>query len=606
MAVPILGKELLVVLRKRTVFVTVGLFYCLLSLSVTVTWASESGVFAWRERVARSAFYGFICMGFVFFTFHALFMGSRSISKERESGTSELLQVSPIRSLSLVFQKMLTPLSIEWLVLVGALPFLSLVFLLGGISFTEFGFQLVNLGVWLNTCVLVGLWASARFREPAKADRLAAAVVLFLAGLLYLLYITLRTLVTSLPSVISGDSFLHGIVPLLRFPVRTFEFLSILSPLWMVFSWFAPDWPIVSGPVMEALATWSVDCPALPAWLIHLFLQVVLFLLAVRSWRFFPDSSSRRSWLLCRRIPVREPFSNGWRVHYERELREVFRRGHPRLLRSVRGWLILLGTLVLGAFVGFATGPAIGMVLLWICFGPGSMSFRRERERRTALFLLSSPAPMREVFLGKWLFYQKICLILVLAGTLAIPGYLLGPWTEVTGLGAVGMILLSLPALAAWVPLMSLIGVATGLYPGVSGWMLLVLVPFALCCGGQCFVSLLVPLAMIAAAGVLLRAQSSDDRQAETLAMKRLRNLAGRALLVIFGASVALLAFYLVDPTASLGLFDLAWGITVWIGYVFLAPLCIALAGWVSIVRKTDAWWRRHLLPTVHRVRTEN
>jgi hypothetical protein len=120
MEFPILSKELRVSLRGRETFFTVFFLYSLIAAVVSVAWGimTDNQMFVfWRDGASRVLFYLFIGFGFFAFCFQAGLMAAKILVIEREKKSSSLIRIAPLRAWNLVFQKMATPMLMEWLFL---------------------------------------------------------------------------------------------------------------------------------------------------------------------------------------------------------------------------------------------------------------------------------------------------------------------------------------------------------------------------------------------------------------------------------------------------------------------------------------------------------
>jgi ABC-type transport system involved in multi-copper enzyme maturation permease subunit len=600
MAFPVAAKDSLVTLRAKGTFIGVGILYSILTLGVSVSWFTTGELSAMRDSYSRPLFYGVLLGGIVFYSFHAALFAARSLVREREEGTADLLRTSPLSPTAIVFQKMLTPFGIEWLFLFGSLPFVSLVFLLGGIGFAEILYQIVNLGFWLNTCVLIGLRASAKAKASEGVERKAGLWLLFLGVGPFLLVQIVKSLtfaLTRLDLMVESNFF--------QLPVRACELLSVVTPFWMVISWTASE--SVGDPMVRALIPFTgvfPRCPALLAWLLHLLLQAFLFASAVRAWKRKPDSEAAKPLGAQILQKPRKPldFGEGWRIFEQLEGASLKRVSIEPAVWALLALGIMVLTGLVGPYATSAIGTLMSLAVLWIVFGVAANSFRKERSKGTTLFLLCSPFPMKDVFLGKWMFYLKNLLKWTLFGFVTtLPMYLLyilpyhfmNQFAPPPALSTFG----TFPVLAVSLPLTCLIGVGLGLYPNLSRWAIPVGVIF-FCCGGANCGGIFALIFLFIAARVLfvfaepsLFTESLKDIQWRTRAKRTLLFL---IVIDILGAVIYLLALMWLGGSAP------GWNAITTFLYaanILLIPLCLAETAWVWIYRKPDRWWREKLLP---------
>ncbi|MCA9446230.1 MAG: hypothetical protein KC931_03880 [Candidatus Omnitrophica bacterium] len=578
----ILNKELVLLLRQKRVFVLAGALYSVLVISVSVHWARIAEL-ADRASVSRALFYTLVAVGyFIFLTFHALQSSIRIMSYEMEAGTATLLKAAPLSSISFVFQKLLTPLAIEWLIFIGSLPFLSLVFILGGVPPDEFLYQIANLAIWLNTVILIGLFVGSRGADTLKTTRTAWA-------LLFLLVFAppfLSTAVSISTMTADGSS---GPIALSHF----LPWLSLISPIGMVGSY-------------ELIGTTNLGstyAPALPGWIGHLILQALLFLGTVRNWKRlsfdleapqnFSEVKGFRGFLswLKRGRRTHSSFSEGWRVFHDLEEREVYRHWKPR--RRFAIWIILSLTvlMVLGGHPAvILVAFMIGLAMLMATVGFSSNSLRKEIRRGTSIFLLSAPIDPTDMIFGKWHFYMRQGFAIWSVGVLSTFAAMV--------LSSIGLISPSDPislirlasvsfgyvSLLCFIPFLSIFRLADNvtLYPKSLPYLVLV---GLLCCP---------PFGLMTAAA-LTGAGLIDVN------LKSLRFFpSARAPITLLGwiCFVGCISNLFLFPFSGTLLFG---GVIYSLILTFdltILPLASGLYLWILFCEKSDKWWRMHLYPS--------
>jgi hypothetical protein len=599
MSFAIASKELTQILRRRASFIAAGVYYAALSVGASGTWF----VMQWspweREIQGRAIFNAFVALGYTFLSLHAALVASHSLVGEREAKTASLLRTAPVRPFVLVLQKLAAPMAMEWLFLVGSLPFLGLVFLLGGVSGGEFVYQLINLAVWLNTSILIGLWVSSWERTSTRADRNAAGFLIVFGVFTYLL----PSLLTRLLTLAST----YGLSGGWMIPTRPIEAIRQFSPIWMVSSWHEGG-----GSLGMAGFDWFQSCPALASWLEHIALQMLLLWAAVGGWKRTTEeaedrSGARRRVLFWKRSVKRAEhgfFPEGWRAFYELEDREVFKQGWrtKRALLIVCGLLFLVlilggappqvgGTFSLVRMALFGSSSIIhgllGGAVVLIAFGLASNAFRRERETGTAVLLLDSPVPAWEAFKGKWYYYQVLCFKVAALGIAGSVSSVLG--SGFSSSGDLVVSLLSYPAIAVSIPLMCLIGVLSGLYKRPARYGILLVAGFMCCGGGYCLGIIGVPIILIFALGVLHTGPRFNELFVESNRMGTLRVTAFNIILIVLFIDVASI-FLVLGPYA----FEILPSL---LGFnLLLLPPCLAVAGWVWVAGRTEGWWRKRLI----------
>ena len=450
MEFPVLSKELRITLRGRETFFTVFFLYSFLAAVVSLAWAimTENLLFVfWKDWSARLLFYLFIGFGFFGFCFQAGLMASKILVLEREKKSSSLIRIAPLRSWNLVFQKMATPILVEWLFFLGLLPVLSLIFLLGGVGPGEFAYQLMNLAVWINTSILVGLRFSAYAKNTNKARGRTVGTLLLLALFIPFTpdFFYALSQVFELPTIPNRLEDLLGAIFLMISMATTP--LETLSPSWMCFSWYLEDMGGV--PWMRDEFFFKIQmsqifpsCPAAISWILHTLLQIYLFKGAVKGWRLTTEEAESATgfdrkggvrsflrWVKSGRARHGH-FRSSWKVFHDLEDRELFKKGRASksILMGLYGMLILFFLVFLVMMeerslteYGLVLFPVTAGISVLAGIGFGSNSLRRERDRDCATFLLAAPIESRSIFFGKWMYFLTLVLkgmVVGLAATL--------------------------------------------------------------------------------------------------------------------------------------------------------------------------------------------
>jgi len=603
MEFPVTAREMTVLLRRRNTFWAAGLFYGLLALGFSITWVFIGENYFDRESASRVIFNLYLAYGYVFLSFHAILTASHSIVSERESRSSGLLRACPLTPTWLVVQKLLTPLLLEWFFFLGTLPFLSLVFLLGGIGLGEFIHQMVNLAVWLTTAVMLGLAASSRALSSSRSDRNAFWFVIILA-----------LLIPWFSSATAPLKSAYGEV--LAIPFWILETISLLSPFWMVVSWENTVAGAGAGP-------WSSSLPALPAWIGHLVLDLILLAVAIRGWKRTPDEAQvvARPWLkIGRRRKAssigkrwKNPYPTGWRAFKEFERRATTKYGNAGTYFAVLLYIIFLFLLVivitsypnlgLPSFIVSPLCLGFSLIVFFRCFGSTSNAFRRERNRETAVFLLYTPVFIRDIALGKWLYYLSKIFLIVAVGLSSCFLLLILAGGSQTSFEDLFVGFLVAASCIFWIPLLSLIGLISGLYARMARYGVVMVIGF-FCCSGYCLTPIIVPVLMIIAAIFLFAVQYRSLPEKETSGMTVVRLLAGSALVAILLIDGAVLLITLIDVglTGFLTAFYKFISLKGVISHILLTlnltiiPLCLAVTVWVWLVSHSYKWWRAKLL----------
>jgi len=586
MAFPVLTNELVLLLRRPWLFLAMGIVFLTLTFFAAVlSRAILTDIH--RDEVCRNLFYILLVVGYIGFSFHSGRIAAQSTGKERDRGTSVFLRTAPIRGWSVVAQKMAMALIVEWFVFIGLLPFIALLFLIGGLSATEFLYQLTGLVVWINTCVMIGLAAGMRVRNPATAVRDALTRILSLAGL----PLALMHFLSELRRYIPADSILSTI----RDGLQTlFQFLSVFSPAWVIGNEL--DGPFLS-PLLTHLGVSFTrfvllpEVPALSSWLLHLGLQLLLFLYAIRSWKKVGEEARVPRTEVEEDSPTKRKLHGvGWRAFYRQERKQSFVA--PRGTRFFLALFILAGS-VAGTYLTGVELPAVTacfvLISLIAVIFISQGAFGREVRRGTAPLLLISPAPRREIVLGKWLFYQSVgirlllpglaytCALIVRAEYYAVPNAA-DIWSHLT------YYFLAATAL----PLAAMIGVLMGL----TGFPLYYALPIGI--GAVC----LFPVTIVLFIGWIfqqLMATVPDENETEVQHGRRLKSATG--ILTLFAIFSVILGIGMgvrpADPT-----FRRATGETLLLLNAAVVLPSVGVALWIWLSNQPESWWKEKLLPS--------
>jgi len=590
MGFPILASELGRLLNRPRVFLVVGAVFSALTFGAFVGSHTLLRAFD-RDGLCRGIFYFLLAAAYIVLSFHAAEVAARNMAKERERKTSVFLRIAPLRASFVAFQKAATPLLAEWLFFCGLLPFVSMLFFLGGLGYAEVAYQLCNLAVWLNTAILLGLAVAARVKTVAQSERDVWGILVILALLPYGLEVLLARLggLLTIPNGWEGN-----LDRLAGFVHVSWAF----SPLWMTGTWFVETpWLVrpIAEPVSRALAFPS--CPALLSWILHLLLQVLLFLLAVRWWNAFSDDAAiftGRSGTTRLKSKLgsifgvdslsRRPFETGWRAFYSQEACQVFRR---RGFWKATLVLFTMGGIVWGCFSSGKETIAVTAASWLCCWGFTLMSsrnaFERDRRQGTADFLLCSPVPVATPVIGRWLFHQSLGLRILLPGlaytvaqsvaTSRLPPGQAGPepWSH----------FLCYFLMAAGLPYLVLLGFFWS-FRVVHSFFL-----FSLAAGFVVFFPLSLPFALSFTPFSAL-VETGEESFSEMLKKRWSQNpLCWTLLLVVLGGFLSYYAVDLIGAVTfprlftSLVCFDLV-----------LAP---PVGSWVLLKmlwKQTDFWWR--------------
>lgn len=485
MELPILSKELRLTLRQRRTFTSAFFFYSVLVFAMTMAWTfglqEGSPLLVNREAFSQILFALVIGVGYVLLCPQACLTASKMMVSERETNSANLLYTAPVRAWRFTAEKMLSPLFVSFLLFFGILPVVSIIFILGGLDPWTFFYQLMNLAVWINSSILVGLWVSSRARSATRA---VAGALCLLVGLAFLVpnIGSLSSLTAEILKFLGTKHNLpwlwEGAKMLKMLADDYLVYLHAISPDWMIASWYAPIYPMFPFDGGAAAGVFPT-CPALLSWLMHLEIGTGLFWGAARGWKKTRkrDAGGGKAgvpglWARLRYArPGRGLFPENWWAIARREDRELFKQG-------VWSKSIFIGTVVLLMVILYSQVPKnvlrdvsvvvtvfsiIIMHLIVLVFASGSM--RRERAKGTTGFLLLAPVEARSILLGKWVYYHLFgCSIFALVFLPTLFFYVfysvpLPSWRSGELLTHVIIVCI----LLAFLPLLSLLGLYSGM-----------------------------------------------------------------------------------------------------------------------------------------------
>ncbi|CAA9525007.1 MAG: hypothetical protein AVDCRST_MAG73-428 [uncultured Thermomicrobiales bacterium] len=177
---PVLRRELRVRMRGKRAFVVLGVFLLVLGLAtyalerVVVTTGSGS---IQSFQVGQIVFAGLALLEIGLLGLVAPALTATTISAERERGTFDLLQATPLRGSSIVLGKLVAALGYAALLIVASIPMAGVVFLYGGVAPADVWATFALLGATTIAFGMVGLFFSALARRTALAVALAYTTV---------------------------------------------------------------------------------------------------------------------------------------------------------------------------------------------------------------------------------------------------------------------------------------------------------------------------------------------------------------------------------------------------------------------------------------------
>lgn len=164
---PVVQRELIVASRRRATF-RVRWFCALVAIVMAGLIVGLSG-FGSPAVGGRALFHVLTALLFGFCIMEALRNTADSLSSEKREGTLGLLFLTPLKGYDVALGKMAATSLASFYGLLAMLPVLSLSFLMGGVVAGEFWRAVLVLIHTLVSCLVIGLWVSARSWDERNA-----------------------------------------------------------------------------------------------------------------------------------------------------------------------------------------------------------------------------------------------------------------------------------------------------------------------------------------------------------------------------------------------------------------------------------------------------
>lgn len=286
----------------------------------------------------------------------------------------------------------------------------------------------------------------------------------------------------------------------------------------------------------------------------------------------------------------KKPFPDDWWIFYELENRETFRWGNPGRFKY------LVACFVAGFVAWWAIGSAVllvlaaisGLLMVPFCLVLPRNVFAREKDRGTAQFLVSSPADGHLFLLEKWFFYLTVGLKIVVPGLLVvIAASFAGPYLEVRSDWRVGYALLAFAGLLGVLPLLTICGIASGLYPIDARWILLIPVALLVLLVGAYGVLLAFILLMFFAYVLLNEPSSVLDEPVWARSVRTILRRCVVGLAILDGVCLVPLLVSLWTPLVH----------TLLSAHLLVVLPGFGLSVWGFLHNRAADWWRDRLLP---------
>ncbi len=413
--VPVLSKEVRLILRGRRALLSLFLLLAALSAGFVMFWLAGGvqGSLGSRTALSRSIFVGLSAVQFFVFTFLIPSMAAASVAAEREGKTFDLLYVTAIPRLQLLFAKWASAAIYQVLVMLLILPILSLVFQLGGVGLDEYvAATIILLEIGL-TYAMLGLAVSCWVRRTFVA---LAVTLLIIAALFAFIPIGVAVVsdLADLHDMIGDPLAPHGMLGNLLWGISPLT--SLLEVFYSLLNGTAP----AVGSLLKSRV-----------FLNHLGIQGAIFGVATwLAWRNLSRGETDRS-AVARRIiddaSILERRRKRWPYYLIDPLRRqqsIGDRQNPVYIKETRTGSsvkpqalarLTYCAVAVSIFVGlgdwsvertsesaaFLTGVAVAIVMI---AAPilSAISFPREREAKTLELLQSTTLTSRQIVTGKY------------------------------------------------------------------------------------------------------------------------------------------------------------------------------------------------------------
>ncbi len=289
----VLSKELRGRMRGPRAFVVLSVYVLLLTgftlfIYYLVRLASSSTP---TTPAGKIVFLGLVAFELGLVCFLAPSFTAGVISGERERQTYDLLMTTPIPLVVVVAAKLFAALAYVFLLILAALPLMSIALFLGGVAPEELFVALVMLIASALVCGTIGLFFSACIRSTIGAAALAYAAMLLPVVALPIIFGIVLSFFGALVSSTSSQNVIWA--------YYVFGFLYSLNPFiagglteWIIYSnkslfFFSMTVPGTGGGTLYVVGPWLIYT------VMALLTSVILFVLSLRFAR--PTRGSRPS-----------------------------------------------------------------------------------------------------------------------------------------------------------------------------------------------------------------------------------------------------------------------------------------------------------------------
>jgi len=190
---PILNRELRTLLRSNRSFLWLMFFLLVMAIAFTFAWHNVREEA--RDVAARNLFYTVTVTQGCLFVFLASVLTAGSLAVEHERHTYLLLATTPLSGYHVTLAKCFSALAYVLLLVVATVPFLSMTFLLGGVSWAEVLAASLAILVTVAVAGMTGVAVSAWVRQTL----VAVGVTLVLSAGIILTALSATAVVAAFP-----------------------------------------------------------------------------------------------------------------------------------------------------------------------------------------------------------------------------------------------------------------------------------------------------------------------------------------------------------------------------------------------------------------------
>lgn len=185
---PILGRELLTLLRSRLAFVLLGLYVGISAAVVLLAWPRDTATMLVQGQISRDLFRLVLWAQTLLIGIVVPATLAPSVTSEKEAETLDLLLTTPLTAHHILIGKLLSGLTYFLVLLLVSIPIVLLCYVLGGLSSVDVAGLYVHLGAQTLLFGLVSVNGSIFFQRTHIALIVSYLICAVLAAVLLAIY----------------------------------------------------------------------------------------------------------------------------------------------------------------------------------------------------------------------------------------------------------------------------------------------------------------------------------------------------------------------------------------------------------------------------------